>query len=144
MTENDTVKLLKECNSGSKMAISSIDEVLDQVNDNNMKDTLMESKSHHEKLCDEIHTLLSENNSEEKNPNPLVKGMSWIKTNVKMAFGNNDKTIAGLMVDGSNMGVKSLNKYLNEYPHADHSSKELCKRLITIEEKLGNDLKSYL
>ncbi len=144
MTSSDTVYLLKECNSGTKMAVSSIDEVLDKVNDGEMKNILEESKSHHEKLCDEIHTLLSENHGEEKDPNPLAKGMSWIKTNVKLAMDNNDKTIADIMIDGCNMGIKSLNKYLNQYQNADNTSKNICEKLITIEEKLCRDLKVYL
>ena len=47
-----------------------------------------------------------------------------------------DSTIAGLMTDGCNMGVKSLSKYLNQYKAADESAKDLCKRLIAIEEQL--------
>ncbi|MBQ3665033.1 MAG: hypothetical protein II919_02870 [Lachnospiraceae bacterium] len=144
MSSSDTVYLLKECNSGTKMAVSSIDEVLDKVNDKQMKSILEESKSHHEKLCDEIHSLLSENHSEEKDPNPIAKGMSWVKTNVKLVMDNNDKTIADLMIDGCNMGIKSLNKYLNQYQNADHVSKSICEKLITIEEKLCRDLKVYL
>ena len=31
MVNNDTIELLKECNAGIKMGISSIDEVLDYV-----------------------------------------------------------------------------------------------------------------
>lgn len=52
----DTICLLKECNAGSKMAVSSIEDVLDKVKDSSMRKLLSESKSHHEKLCDDIHT----------------------------------------------------------------------------------------
>lgn len=144
MDSSDTVYLLKECNAGTKMAVSSIDEVLDKVNDRNMKNILEESKSHHEKLCDEIHTLLSENDSEEKEPNPIAKGMSWLKTNIKVGIDGSDKAIADIMIDGCNMGVKSLNKYLNQYKNADNTSQKICDRLITIEEKLCRDLRVYL
>ena len=53
-------------------------------------------------------------------------------------------TIADLITDGCNMGVKSLNKYLNQYPAADSKVKDICDRLIKIEEKLGKDLRRYL
>lgn len=144
MESNDTVHLLKECNAGSKMAISSIDEVLDKILNVKLKNLLEESKSHHEKLCDELHTLLAKHESEEKEPNPIAKSMSWLKTNFKMTMDESDATIADLITDGCNMGVKSLNKYLNQYKNADKTSKDICDRLIKIEEKLCKDLTCYL
>ena len=50
MVYTDTVKLLRECDAGTKMAVTSIDEVLDKVRDTEMKQLLQESKDHHEKL----------------------------------------------------------------------------------------------
>ena len=70
--------------------------------------------------------------------------MSWIKTNVMLAMNDSDKTVADLMTDGCNMGVKSLNKYLNQYEAADEVSKDITKRLINLEEKLAVDIRQYL
>lgn len=140
----ETVGLLKECDAGSKMAVSSIDEVLEKVQDSQMKQLLQESRSHHEKLGNEIHSRLKHYGSEEKDPNPMAKGMSWMKTNMKMSMDNSDATVADLITDGCNMGVKALNRYLNQYPQADEESKEICGRLVSIEEKLCKDLQKYL
>ena len=79
-----------------------------------------------------------------KDPNPIAKGMSWIKTNMKMGMDDSDKTIADLMTDGCNMGVKSLNQYLNKYEAADEVSKDITKRLINLEERLAVDIRSCL
>lgn len=144
MENKDTIRLLKECDAGTKMAVASFDEVLDQIKDTNMKQLMTESREHHEKLGDEIHALLLEYHSDEKDPNPIAKGMSWLKTNMKLTMDNCDSTIADLIADGCNMGVKSLNKYLNQYPTADSKVKNICERLIKIEEKLGEDLRIYL
>lgn len=145
MTDNnDTIYLLKECDAGTKMAVSSIDEVLDRVCDFNMKQLLSESKSHHEKLGNEIHSLLIQHNSEEKDPSPVAKGMSRLKTNMKISMNESDAAIADLMTDGCNMGIKSLHKYLNQYNAADNVSKEVCGRLVDIEEQLCKDLRCYL
>jgi hypothetical protein len=48
------------------------------------------------------------------------------------------------MTDGCNMGVKSLNRYLNEYEAADEVSKDITKRLINLEERLAVDIRDYL
>ena len=120
MDRADTIKLLKECDSGTKMAVSSIDEVLEKGCGHELKQLLQESKNHHEKLGNEIHSLLNEHGSEEKDPAPVAKGMSWMKTNMKMSMDNSDAMVADLITDGCNMGIKSLNKYLNQYKQADH------------------------
>jgi hypothetical protein len=74
----------------------------------------------------------------------MAKSMSWMKTNMKLGMNESDATVADLMTDGCNMGVKSLNKYLNQYTEADKTSKDICKRLISIEEELCKDLQEYL
>ena len=74
----------------------------------------------------------------------MAKGMSWMKTNMKMTMDDSDATIADLLTDGCNMGVKSLNRYLNQYKAADAASKELCGRLVSIEEELCHSLRAYL
>ena len=142
--ETDSVRLLRECDVGAKMAVSSIDEVLEKVSGPALKQLLQESREHHEKLENEIHSLLKNYGSQEKEPAAMAKGMSWIKTNVKMTMDDSDATVADLITDGCNMGTKSLNRYLNQYRGADHASRELCGRLISIEEKLCRDMKSWL
>lgn len=144
MANDDTIQLLKECDSGTKMAVESINEILDKVKATELRDVLNDSRMHHEKLGNELHSLLLKHNSEEKDPTSMAKGMSWLKTNFKMAMDESDATIANLITDGCNMGVKSLHKYLNQYSGADSSSKNICNRLISIEDKLCEDMQPYL
>ncbi len=144
MVNSDTVKLLQECDAGTKMAVASINEVIGNVRNSDMRQLLQESRNHHEKLGNEIHEILNDYGMEEKDPTPVAKGMSWMKTNVKMSMDNSDASVADLITDGCNMGVKSLNKYLNQYGGADHRSKDIGEKLISIEEKLCGDLEKYL
>lgn len=144
MIEQDTVKLLRECDSGIKMGTTSIEDVLDYVHDDTFRKYLTDCKNEHTKLKEEIQTLLDKYNDEGKDPNPMAKGMSWMKTNVKLIMDESDKTIADLITDGCNMGVKSLSRYLNQYKAADEKSKDITKRLINLEEKLAIDIRSFL
>lgn len=144
MENNDTIYLLKECDAGTKMAVASIDEVLEKIQNNELKQVLSKSKEHHEKLGNDLHALLIEYQSEEKDPNPMAKGMSWLKTNMKMGMKESDATVADLITDGCNMGIKSLYKYKNQYQAANHAAKDICNRLIDIEEELRADLRDYL
>ena len=144
MVESDTIKLLRECDAGVKMGIASIDDVLERVSSDKLKNYLVQCKAEHDKLADAIQDLLSKYEDEGKNPNPIAKGMSWIKTNVKLGMDDSDKTVADLMTDGCNMGIKTLNRYLNQYEAADEVSKDITKRLINLEEKLAVDIREFL
>lgn len=144
MANPDTIKLLQECDAGTKMGISSIDEILDKVQDEKLKKLLSESKAHHEKLEEDIERLLSQYDAAEKEPNLMAKGMSWMKTNMKMGWDESDATVADLLTDGCDMGVKSLFRYLNQYKAAEQEATSMAKRLIDIEEKLEKELRAYL
>ena len=144
MIEQDTIKLLRECDAGIKMGVSSIDEVLDYVKSDALKKYLTDCKAAHDKLNTEVQERLDRFDDEGKDPNPIAKGMSWMKTNIKLSMHESDHTIADLITDGCNMGVKSLNRYLNQYKAADEISKDITKRLINLEEKLAIDLRDFL
>ena len=144
MVEQDTIKLLRECDAGVKMGITSIEDVMDNVNSDKFEKYLEKCKEEHEKLDREINDLLDKYGDDGKEPAAMAKGMSWLKTNMKLVMDDSDHTIADLITDGSNMGVKSLNKYLNKYEAADEVSKDIAKRLINLEEKLAVDVRQFL
>lgn len=144
MIASDTIKLLRECDAGIKMGVASIEEVQDHVEDGAFREKLTVCKDEHNKLKDEVQSSLSAFNEAGKNPAPIAKGMSWMKTNAMLSMNQSDATIADLMTDGCNMGVKSLNRYLNQYEAADERTKDIAKRLINLEEKLAVDIRQYL
>ena len=143
MTE-DTVKLLKECDSGVKTAVNSIDEILADIKNEDLRRIMDDSRRSHVSLGDEIHSALNEADESGKDPSPISRAMSWMKINWKMSENPGDKTIAELMYDGCSMGVKSLAKYLNQYEGADRSSKAYAKHLIELEDSLMSDLKPFM
>lgn len=144
MIENDTIELLKECDAGVKMGISSLEEVMDKAENEDFCKLLSKCSDEHKELEKQIENELKKFDNEGKNPNPLAKGMSWIKTNVMLGMDKSDKVIADLLTDGCNMGVKSLNSYLNEYEAAEEYAKDIAKKLINLEERLTVDMRDYL
>lgn len=142
--ENDSVKLLRECDAGIKMGVSSIDEILENVTDGQMKQILRDSRQEHCELEHEIEEYLNKYREPEKEPAPMAKAMSWMKTNIKLAMKDSDKTAADLITDGCNMGVKTLHRYLNQYPAAEKKIRSLAEKLAGIEERLARDMRVYL
>ncbi len=144
MIEQDTIRLLRECDAGVKMGISSIEDVIDRVQQESMKAVLSHCREEHAQLHQQIQERLQQFSDEGKDPNPIAKGMSWMKTTFKLGINESDQTVASLMTDGCNMGVKSLNQYLNQYEAAEEYAKDIAKKLIKLEQSLADDLKEYL
>lgn len=144
MVNSDTIELLRECNAGIKMGVSTIDSVFDKTESEKLKQMLDESKQKHEKLGNETHELLNSYEDSGKEPNAMAKGMSWVKTNIMLSMKPGDKTVSDLITDGCNMGVKSLNRYLNEYEAAEEKAKNIAKRLIRLEEELAEEISCFL
>lgn len=144
MIEQDTIKLLRECDAGVKMGASSLHDVLQYVRAEKLKGLLDDCRREHERLDGELQALLERYRDEGKSPNPIAAKMAEMETKMKLTVHGSDQTIAELMTDGCNMGVKSLSRYLNQYAAADESSKAIARRLIALEAKLAEDLRDFL
>ena len=144
MIEEDTVKLLRECDAGIKMGISSISDVLPSVKSEKFYQSLVDCKEEHECMANEMLGMLESYEDDGKRPNPIAKSMSKMKTEMMLAMRRDDKTVADLITDGCNMGIKSLHKYLNQYEAASKETKDIVKRLINLEENLRSTASQYL
>ena len=141
---DDTKKLLKECNAGCKSATNRIEQILEFVKDSNLKKMLIDYNQKHIDIGDKCHELLNDINEDEKDPKFIAKTMAWFSTEIKLMLDNTNSEIADLLIDGCNMGIKSLNKYINSYPTASTNVVDLTKKLIEIEENMREDLYAYL
>lgn len=144
MPNKDTINLLKECDAGCKMGVDSIKHVIDKVENKKLYDIIAKYLNDHQKLQNKITDKLHEFDCSEEQPNPMATVMSHLKINFKLIKGEHDKEIAGLMTDGCDMGIKSINKYMNQYPKALESIKSLCYDLAELEENFAKDLRHFL
>ena len=144
MIEQDTVRLLRECDAGIQMVIAVIDDVLAHVQSRSFADALSVCRDRHAALQCEAQAALARFGDKGKGAHPVVKAMSAMKTGLEMAVAPSDSAVAGLILDGCAMGIKSLSRYLNQYQAADESAKALCRRLIEQEDALHRAARAYL
>ena len=144
MVKDDTLNLLRECNSGIKMGIESINNVMPYVKSDELRSVLDACKDKHAVLGDETHKALINADESTKNAHPVAQVMSDMKIRATITLKKSDNTVADVMTDGCNMGIKSIYKYLNQYSGADDKSKSIANRLISAEQELRTDLRSYL
>lgn len=144
MSQSDSYNLLRECSAGLKTAVACIDDVLPYVKEKEMLQILKESKRDHKILEKTVDSELERMGADSKEPNIFAKGMSKVKINTELTFNPTKAQAASLITDGCDMGVKSINKYLNQYPTASESIKQLANQLCRLEENLEDQLKTYL
>ena len=102
-----------------------MDEVMDKVKSPGLRELIMAHKRSHESLGNEIHSELVNLNAQEKDPNPAARAMTWMKTETQYLMKPEDRTIAGLMMDGCHMGIQKLSQYENQYTAASHREWEM-------------------
>lgn len=142
--EDDTIKLLRECNAGIKMGVSTLDDVMEHVQEDSLRNLLTRSKETHTRLGNTTHEYLKAYHDEGKEPAMMAKVMSKMKTTMKLDDEGPDSAIAELVTDGCNMGIKSLYRYMNQYPIAEDKVKKLAREVADAEETLVKDLRAYL
>lgn len=144
MIESDTIKLLRECDAGVKMGVSTLEDSKTYAKSRELRAIINSSKREHDKIKTELNGMLRSFGDSGKEPPAMAKGMAWVKTNFVLASEATDSAVSSFITDGCNMGIKSLSKYLNRYKAADERSKDLAKRLVRIEDELIGDVRKYL
>ena len=142
--QTDTINLLRECNAGIKMGGNAIKQVLPHAKNSELRRALDVCKNTHATLGDETHALLLKHGADTKEPHAMARAMSSMKICATMMAKENDRSIADLMTDGCDMGIKSLSHYLNHYKNASDEAKSIAKRLIASEQFLENKVRDYL
>ncbi|MDD4377258.1 MAG: hypothetical protein PHH48_03805 [Eubacteriales bacterium] len=140
----DSIKLLKEVNAGCKMATDSMEQLMDFAKDKNLKQLIEIYDEEHIKIGDQCHQLLNQYGKNEKDPPQMAKAFSWISTEMKMMMNKDTCKIANILVDGCNMGVKSLSKYIHQYKNADQNIASLAQKLVRIEKDFADKLLAYV
>ena len=143
MQEN-TIKLLKECSLGCKMAVKSVAQVKEYARDEKLIRLLESYDEKHRELDEEIAALLAERHEDGKEPPAMAEMGAWMKIEMKMMMHDDDHQIAKLMMDGCNMGIQSVSEYLNKYDGASKPAVAKAKELIKIEEDFMKEMKEYV
>ena len=108
MPTQDTIKLLNECNAGIKMAVESLDEVINKAKNEKLITLLKNSLEEHKKLGNLTHQKLNEFHDKDKEPSTIAKAMSWMSTNLKLLTGDVDEKIANAQLGGGAITMFSM------------------------------------
>ena len=98
MSTKESISILKECDAGAKMALASLDDVWEHVQQPELRAILNTTRAQHQMISREVQALLQEFGGKEKDPNPISRSMSAMKTSVKLGLDKSDSAVAALLL----------------------------------------------
>ena len=142
--ENE-INVLDELNKGACMGQDAIHYIMDKVEDENLKEELINQYNEYKSISNKINELYPEYNSSEKphKTNAMNKAMTWYVIEMKTLTHDSTSTIAELLLQGTNMGIIEGRKLLN-HKKTDKEVNSLVQEYVNIQEKAVEKLKGFL
>ncbi len=138
-------EVLAEVYRNAQLALTSIVDLLPEVDDEEMKEELLRQHEEYEKVCSEAAGLASRFDLDLKEPSPIKKAMMWSAIKMNTATDNSRSNIAQMMIKGTVNGITSLKTSLSESEKImDADIKKIVNDLIALEEGFEKTLKRYL
>ena len=138
-------EVLAEIYRNAQLAITSIVDLLPEVDDEVMKEELIRQHEEYEKVCSQAASLATRYELDLKEPSPIKKAMMWSAIKMNTASDNSRSNVAQMMIKGTVQGITSLKTSYNESEKImDANIKRLLRDLIDLEEGFEKKLKSYL
>ncbi len=143
--EDQTVQLLEECSKGCKMGLDSIGQVQDFITeDEKLKKVIDRYHEKYRTLDEETARLLGQFGEQDKEPGIMAAAFSWMTTEMKLMLKGDRRQVAKLMMDGCNMGIKSISEAINENREASEQVKSIARKLVKELEEFMKDMKEFL
>ena len=106
--EEQTLHILNECSSGCKMAIHSMQQVLEYVENEKLEQVIMAAERKHKEIAARTAKALACYGEKGKKPGAAAETFAWLTTEMKMLIRDDSSQIAKIMTNGCNMGIQSI------------------------------------
>lgn len=138
-------EVLAEIYRNAQLALTSISDVLPEVDDVDIKEEILRQHEEYEKICSQAAELAHKFDVELKEPNPVKKAMMWSAIKMGTANDNSAQNVAQMMIRGTVTGLTSLKTSLTDGEKVmDEEIKKLLCSLIDLEEGFEQKLKTFL
>lgn len=141
---NNNLDFLNFISKNAEMGFTSINDLIDEIEDENFKKIIKKQKEKYEEIYDEASKLIDKYDEEQKGVTPMEKFSSYIMIKMNLLADKSINHIAEMMIKGSNMGIIDIRKKLNSYDEIDKKVNHLGEKLLETEENNIEQLKPFL
>ena len=145
MKNKNEVNVLDELNKGACMGMDAIHYILDKVEDDSLKEELINQYKEYEKIHSDICKLYPEYNRDDEPTETTMmnKAMTWYGIEMKTMMDKSNSKISELLLQGTNMGIIEGRKLLN-HKNTDKEVEKLVQEYVEMQEKAVEKLKEFL
>ncbi len=138
-------EILAEIYRNAQLALTSIDDLLPEMNEGDLKQEIIRQHGEYERICGQASVLAKKYGLELKEPGAVKKAMMWSGIKMNTAADNSDSHIAEMMIKGTVNGITCLKVSLSESEREmDDEIRTLLSDIISLEESFETRLKAYL
>ncbi len=144
MKMNDSKQMLSSLLKTTQMGQVGIRSVLDTTMRPGLRKALESQLREYDCIETEAHTIASQRGWELPELEPGVRFMADMMTRMRLAYGNTDSKIAGMMIQGNTRGMITGLKNAHQYSRQDEPINTLSQRLLDCETANIRQMQSFL
>ena len=143
---NKNNELLSHIYNISDMGVKSTTSLINilKTKDNKIKSILEYELKKYEEIFKESKKLVKKENITPKGTSMMLDIMTNIEMKTRVLKDNSDSAMAGLLIEGFNMGIIETEKKLKEYKDSERNIIKLARRLLKFQKEEIDKLKEYL
>lgn len=141
---DNSIRLLEFIFKNAKMGSETIEDLIDINEDLKFRDELIYEKETYDDFVSKVNKLMKKMGKEAKDLSFFTEMQSYLMIKMETLKDKSSEHIAGMLMQGSTMGIVQITKKIKEYKDSDKDVVKLAERLLEIEEKNFYELKKYL
>lgn len=140
----ETTDMLKRVYENAQMGERGTDLLIEKTEDKELLTVLKGYSEDYKEIKNEAAEMLRDAGEEPEDIDEMVKAMQWMGVQFNTLMDKSPSHIAEMLIQGSAMGIVKGEKNKNQNEQADHGAVRLQSRLIKLEERYLESMKSFL
>ena len=141
---DNSIRLLEFIYKNAKMGSTSIEDLIDVNEDFRFRDELVHEKETYDAFVKKVIKVMNDMGKEVKDLSYFSELQSYLMIKMETIKDKSVEHLAGMMMQGSTMGIVQITKKIRDYKDSDKRVVYLAKELLEIEEQNFYELKKYL
>ncbi|MGN8912790.1 hypothetical protein [Anaerofustis butyriciformans] len=141
---DNSIRLLEFIYKNAKMGSTSIEDLIDINEDLRFRDELVHEKETYDAFVKKVIKVINDMGKEVKDLSYFSELQSYLMIKMETIKDKSVEHLAGMMMQGSTMGIVQITKKIRDYKDSDKRVVNLAKELLEIEEQNFYELKKYL
>lgn len=142
---NANAELLNFVYQNSQMGVDTLQQLIEISEDIAFKEVLERHLTGYEEFHKRARRMLNQNGFDEKGLTGFEKMRTYLMVNLQTMNDHSSSKIAGMLINGSSMGITDAIKKLHKYEkETEKDIQKLMEELCGFEEKKVEELKEFL